>query len=190
VLSLYLSGESVAAICDGPVRESMTRIGELWTEGPEGIFVEHRATDLCLQALQQLVQHIEVGPEAPVAMGGAVAGDPFLLPSICTAAVLAEEGFSAINLGADCPAEALLAGVTVYAPALCWLSVSTLMEQPDLKSQLSWLSKELHARGIALVLGGRGLPASGIDELPGVFIGSSMKELVSFTRGLRMAAAR
>jgi excisionase family DNA binding protein len=37
--------------CDGPILAAMTRLGELWRHDSQGIFLEHRATDLCVQAV-------------------------------------------------------------------------------------------------------------------------------------------
>src|SRR3569623_3365929 len=51
LLSHYLAGRTIAELCDGPVRAAMHRIGELWAHDAEGIFIEHRATDACIQAL-------------------------------------------------------------------------------------------------------------------------------------------
>ncbi|MDY7109604.1 MAG: excisionase family DNA-binding protein [Planctomycetota bacterium] len=62
ILSMYLEGRSVAEICDGPIRLAMHRIGDLWRHGPEGIFIEHRATDICAQAINQLRSTLQPVP--------------------------------------------------------------------------------------------------------------------------------
>lgn len=80
ILGMYLRGFSVAAIIDGPMRRAMERVGGLWHHEPSGIFFEHRATDLCIQALNGLRALLPANEEGPVALGGATAGDPICCP--------------------------------------------------------------------------------------------------------------
>lgn len=54
LVDLYLSGQSIAAIVDGPLRSAMTRLGEIWKHDDRGIFIEHRATDIIIQCLNLL----------------------------------------------------------------------------------------------------------------------------------------
>jgi len=100
LVGMYLRGQAVAAICDGPILAAMTRLGELWRHDSAGVFIEHRATDLIVQAVTQLRALIEQPRESHRAVGGAPAGDPYLLPSMLAATVLASEGVRAVNLAA------------------------------------------------------------------------------------------
>jgi excisionase family DNA binding protein len=86
---LYLRGRSIAAIIDGPLRTAMRRVGERWRHDPEGVLMEHRATDICAQWLHQLRARLPVDADAPVSVGGAPPGDPYVLPSLAVAAALA-----------------------------------------------------------------------------------------------------
>jgi len=101
-------GQSVAAIVDGPLRKAMERIGERWRQEADGILAEHRATDLCIQWLNQLRALLVVDDEAPVAVGGAAPGDPYVLPSLAVATALEAEGIRAVNLGPDTPLDTLV----------------------------------------------------------------------------------
>src|SRR5215207_7047998 len=56
VVGMYLGGAGPAAMFDGAVGGAMRRVGELWRHESRGIFLEHRATDLCLRAVAQLRQ--------------------------------------------------------------------------------------------------------------------------------------
>jgi len=91
LLSHYLAGRTIAELCDGPVRAAMHRIGELWAHDAEGIFIEHRATDACIQALAHLRSTLEPVPRAPVAIGGAPEDDPYMLPSFMAASACSSE---------------------------------------------------------------------------------------------------
>ncbi len=187
ILSLYMAGEGAAEICDGPIREAMEGIGGLWKHDAKGIYTEHRATEICLQAVHQLQLMFEPSEGAPAAVGGAAPGDPYALPSLCVAAVLAAEGFRARNLGPNMPLDALLSAVEADPPAICWVSVSYAAEGEKLAKDLTRLARRLAERGIALMVGGQGVREMPLAPAAGMFQGNSMKELVSFARGYAMA---
>jgi excisionase family DNA binding protein len=211
ILSMYIEGRSVAEICDGPIRQAMQRIGDLWRHGPEGIFIEHRATDICAQAINQLRSTFPAAPgnapgdapepaeyaasgaaaaaaRTPVAVGGALAGDPYMLPSLMAAASLAAEGFQAINLGPDSPAEPLLLAARHHGADLVWLSASAEEIRPaDLARQIDILLKGLTKIGLSLIVGGNALERIQPPTAANLHIGRSMAELVAFARGIALA---
>lgn len=181
LLSLYLSGWTVAAICDGPMRMALERIGTLWEHGPSGIVIEHRATTMCLHTLAELrTLFPPVAADAPVAVGGALSGDPYLVPSLMASTVLAELGYRDHNLGPETPLAALEHAIERYRPRLAWLAMS-VPPPADLARAVTHLASTLASRGGALVVGGRGVPALG--EPPGLVRVGSMAELAAFARG-------
>jgi excisionase family DNA binding protein len=223
ILSMYLEGRSVAEICDGPIRLALQRIGELWRHGPEGIFIEHRATEVCAQAINQLRATLQPGPSAvsargrgtascdsstaapdaeaaggtepgaedgaPVATGGAPAGDPYLLPSLMAAASLEAEGFRAVNLGPNSPPEALLLAARHHRADLVWLSASAEdLRAADLAGQIDALLTGLAEIGLSLIIGGSALQRIQPPSSPSLHIGHSMAELVAFAKGVALAA--
>lgn len=189
LISLYLDGASVAELIDGPVRQAMTELGELWhgpLGGDEGIFVEHRATEMCLQALQQLRQMLPSHIDGPVAVGGAPTGDSYLLPSLAAAMVLTAEGFHAINLGPQTPLAALRKAVATHRPRLVWLSVSIAPNPDALAAEIGDLAAHLHERRAVLAVGGRRSAELDLDSGPALFQGATMAELAAFARGLAL----
>ncbi len=186
LLGHYLRGAPVASVCDGPMRAAMTRLGELWKEQDDGVFIEHRATDICIQALAHIRTLIEVPLDGAVAIGGAAGGDAHLLPSFMVATVLAAEGWNAVNLGADTPARAFVHAIAAHAPRLIWCSVTTAITA-DVGRQLARLAEAQLAAGRAVVLGGRN-----VDRIPArhadLFIAGTMSELAAFARGVARAA--
>ncbi|MCC6995629.1 MAG: helix-turn-helix domain-containing protein [Deltaproteobacteria bacterium] len=155
VMSLYLAGHSVAEICDGPIQQAMARIGELWRHGESGIYIEHRATDLCIQAAAQLRATFQAATEAaPCALGAAPSGDPYLLPSVFVASVAAEAGLRSINLGPDLPVAALAVAVREQAPALIWLSLSSQQAAERAAPALLEAGAGWTARGLRVIAGG------------------------------------
>jgi excisionase family DNA binding protein len=166
LLSRYLGGESVPALCDGSIKEAMHAVGELWKHDSGGIFIEHRATDVCLQALAHLRGTFEPSPGALLAIGGTPEDDPYLLPSFMAATVIAAAGMRAMNLGPDTPVTALQHAVTTHQPRLLWISASVTVTGARAKSFARWLLAL--PRSITVVCGGRGsdaLAAAGVRRL-------------------------
>lgn len=188
ILSLYVTGWPLASIFDGPMCSALTRIGELWQHSTLGVVVEHRAADACLAALRELNTLLPL-PEAgaPVALGGAPAGDPYLLPSLMASIILTDEGFNARNLGPDTPTEVLLEAARLYRPKLTWLSSSSETRSPRTFARgLETLAESLSSWDGVAVIGGRA--AELLTRIPSlVHQLRSMAELAAFARGLRAA---
>lgn len=187
-LSAYLGGRSIAELGAELIQPALEEIGEIWRHGTEGVFIEHRATDICIQAISQVRLMQFTSEDAPVAVGGAPSGDVYLLPSLLSAAVLAGEGFRAINLGADSPADALLHAAREYDATLVWLSMSVEQEQNDIETIVRELSDGLAPLDAMLIVGGRASGQYELPMLPNVHQAEFMTELVALARGLRKAA--
>ncbi len=185
IVSMFLGGESVASICDGPVREAMQKIGELWRHDASGIYVEHRATDIVIHTFNTL-RMLLASPDnsAPVAIGGAPARDPYLIPSLACAMCLASAGYREINLGPDTPLEAMARAAEHFGARFVWLAISaTATTPPDLPQQVAGLAERLHPRGVPVVVGGRALPggfAKGLHS--NVRVAESMAALVEIAK--------
>lgn len=185
LLSRYLAGTSVAELCDGPIKEAMHAIGELWHHDDAGVFVEHRATDTCLQALAQLRTTFEPGADAPLALGGTPEDDPYLLPSLIAATVVASVGMRAINLGPDTPTSALAQAFDRHHPALVWVSASAALPPARAREIARWLVS-LPASTVAIVGGRQG--AAIADALPGIRRLDTMVELAAVAAELVKSA--
>ena len=190
VVGLYLGGSSVAAIVDGPLRTAMQRVGELWHHDPEGIFLEHRATDICIQALNQLRVLMAPGEDARVALGGAPTGDPYLLPSLAVATTLDAEGYRAINLGPETTVAALARAIGRERPAIVWVSVSTDLAAEVLARELDGLARAARASEAHLIVGGRAIETASITLPPDVQLARSVGEAAAFARGLAAGGGR
>ncbi len=184
----YLAGVSVAAICDGHVRGALSKIGEMWKHGESGVLVEHRATDICIQALNQLRSVLPPCPDdGLVAIGCAPQGDPYLLPSLMAATVLAEAGWRDFNLGPESPLATVLAAVENYKPKLVWYALSTVELPPHAAGDLNRISEVLEPRRGYLVVGGRGAQNAGVPMRDNVIQAGTMMELHAFAKGLNAA---
>ncbi|MDX2198959.1 MAG: B12-binding domain-containing protein [Phycisphaerae bacterium] len=187
VTSAYLRGTSAAQLADDIIAPAMARVGDLWRHDPAGIFVEHRATDIMIQAVNQLRLLIEPPANAPEAVGGAPAGDPYVLPSLLVATVLTAEGYHAVNLGANCPTESLLQAAQQHKARLAWISVSGVTLEPFLARDMVDFSGKLAAMGTRLIVGGRTRPVLPAGSDRHIQTGVTMAELAAFARGLLAA---
>lgn len=184
IMSLYLSGDSVAAIADGPIGEAMRRLGELWEHDAAGIFVEHRATDICVDAVRQLRLAIATNDAGPIAVGGAPPEDTYALPSLLAATALAAEGFRAVNLGPQTPFDTLVTAADQQGALLVWLSMTYVPNPGDLENGVAKLAAQLGARGVKLAIGGQKHAALVLPRGDNVFVGHTLGELGAFARGL------
>ncbi|MEZ4359810.1 MAG: helix-turn-helix domain-containing protein [Kofleriaceae bacterium] len=151
----FLDGQPVAALCDGPLRAALTRIGELWRESPEGVMIEHRATAVCLDALAALRALLPAPREgAPAAVGGAPPGDPYLVPSLMCAIALHDVGARAVNLGPECPLDAIVRAVRRERARVAWVSLTAPLAAA-VAAELGAFCEELAGEGVVVVIGGR-----------------------------------
>lgn len=195
IVDLYLTGRSIGHICDENIRRSMEIVGDIWEHSAEGIAIEHRATDICIQSLNVLRHLIESptgasasgedaaadadAPGVGQAIGGAPGGDPYLLPSLMVACVVADRGFQAINLGPNTPLDTLALAATQHRPHLLWLSCSADDAMPS-RHELDRLAATASEIGAELILGGRNAPAPHGRH---VHRFTSMSELAGFLQG-------
>lgn len=181
--SLYLSGRSIIEICDGPVREAMHRIGELWKHSEAGIYQEHRASDIMVNALNQLRGALPPAPAlAPLAIGGAPSGDPYIIPTLAASLVLESASVRTNNLGPELPIGALQRALDDLQPQLVWLSLSTEEIAETTVNEIVALGARLKAREIPFVIGGRcrGLA----PQAAHAHLAMSMGELVAYSRAV------
>lgn len=185
VTTAYLAGASIASLCDGPLRTAMYRLGELWRHGEDGIAMEHHATSICIEVVEQLRQFLpDLRSDAPVAIGGGVADDPYLVPSLMASVVLTDCGYRAINLGPHTPNNVLLTAVAKYQPALIWRSLTGKIDAEIVGAGLRDLATKLG--DVPLVVGGRHAPASVLVAGQSVHEVGSMCELAAFARALAL----
>lgn len=191
ILASYLQGQSLPAIFDGPIAQAMRQMGELWSHDRRGILIEHRATQICLEALIALRELIPTANQpAPLALGGGTQDDPYLLPTMMAATVLSSIGYHAVNLGANTPVELLAREAVSRRARLVWLSLSDPPDTQRLRQQLVELADALAARRIRLIIGGRRHLECFPPTSTNIVVGHSMQDLEDFAIRLRRSGSR
>jgi excisionase family DNA binding protein len=190
IVGPYLQGQSLPALFDGPLRDAMHRLGQLWQHDSRGILIEHRATEICIEAVSEIRRLLPAPKrDAPRAMGGAPPGDPYLLPSLLVAATLADAGFSDTNFGPDTPLDLLAREAIDRKARLVWLSISSTPDAKSLRTGLKKLAQSLAAKNIHFVIGGQKANDVLSGPRPNVMSANSMTELAAFAKGLLTAQA-
>jgi len=184
---LYLDGRYLAQILDQVLAPAMTRIGDLWQHDEAGIYIEHRAVDICERALDRIRDLVPPLPaDAPTAIGGAPAGDPYSLPSRMAATVLREQGWQVVNLGAFTPANVAARAAADHGARLVWLALSLHVPDNRLRKEIdAWRQSLAEAGSLAgLVVGGPAFREQLPKPARGAQHAGSMAELAAYARGL------
>ncbi len=188
ILSEYLAGNSFSTICDDLIQPVLKQIGELWLHGDEGIQIEHQAVDLLTRTINQLRNLIVTRENRPVAVGGAVENDPYILPSLMAATTLAFEGWQEINLGANTPLRVIDMAARQSQAQIVWLSISSDKARCT-ANDIMTLADALGKIGTQVVVGGRAVPhlKASPDNLHHL---SSMTALGAFAKGVAQTRTR
>jgi methanogenic corrinoid protein MtbC1 len=182
----YDSGVPVETIADRVIAPAMAKVGHQWEASRIDVWQEHRGTQLCAAALYDLKKDLDARAERnrPVAVGGAPAGDPYLLATLLTQLVLLDAGWEAVNLGPNTPLSSLAKAVCELRPRLLWVSVSHLEDAADFVAAYQDLYKVAERQGVAVAVGGQALAESLRSSIPYTTHGDGLSHLAAFARTL------
>jgi MerR family transcriptional regulator, light-induced transcriptional regulator len=179
----YLAGRSVADLVDDVVAPAFEKLGTLWTHDDDGVFIEHRAVTLCMEALHQIGLIMpERNGQTPVMVGGAPSGDPYILPTLAAALSLRDAGYLAVQLGADTPPTAFAHAVNEHRPRMVWVAMTSLQRASTLQRFIDELADLLSDAPAEIVVGGQASRRLSHHQNAGITILSSMRELVFHVR--------
>jgi excisionase family DNA binding protein len=187
LLSLYLNGMTVAQIVDGPLRGAMDQLGELWAHDEDGIFVEHRATEIAIQSVVRLRNVLPKPTHQATAVGGAAPGDVYRLPTLSAATVLESVGLGTVNLGPNAPVSSLAIAAEQHSADLVWLSVSSDALPVDLAEQVRDFASRLAERRVPLIVGGRSAHWLRLRSGGYLRTGGTMAELEAIAQGMQIS---
>lgn len=189
VVDLFLCGHRLSAICDAVLAPALAEIGRRWESDSIDIYQERRAVGFVartLHSMQALIPPPAI--DAPLAVGGAVTGDIYSLPTMMVEVVLQEEGWRATSLGGHLPFASLRAALVEYSPRLLWLSVSHVADQEWFLSEYATLFENCPA-STAIVIGGRAIDVAMRGRMRFAAHCDSLGNLSDFAQALRPPAS-
>lgn len=185
ITGMYVNGVSAADICDGALRHALHRIGDKWPTDKRGIFLEHRATNICIDALHRLrAGYIHTTPQAAAAVGGAPSKDPYVLPSLMAATVLADVGLQPVNLGPDTPMDVLADSCLEMEATVVWIAVTSASSRAATEQALADLCRRLRKKRTQIIIGGRSAHRYKLPANPNLQVFDSMSEMAGFAKSL------
>ena len=188
LVQAYLHGATLATIFDTLLCEAMRAIGELWYRGRLTIAEEHLATRTALDALhglrRMLCFHVET---SHTALCSSLEDDFHELPTHLAQMTFENEGWLAVNLGANTPLFALMEAAMRHRPDVVCVSATILFNADRAADEYRDFRATLEREGISIVLGGKGFTS---DErlrqrFPAELYAESFTELRAFIKQLK-----
>lgn len=183
VLEQFRGGRALDDLLDRLVAPAMARVGTEWAEGKIEVYQEHLATLRLWRILVELRGLLPTPSDrAPLALGGAPEGDPYLLPTLMAELTLADMGWRTVNIGPNTPVASLFEAVMRHRPRLVWLSVTSMKPHASFFEGYPRLFESAQAKGASVVIGGQGLTAALQDRLVASGFGTRLAHLKAFAR--------
>jgi excisionase family DNA binding protein len=186
VARVHGAGLSVEVVADQLISPVMAQVGHEWEMERVDVWREHRATQVCASALFALKDDVEARTEKnrPLAIGGGIPGDPYLLATLLAQIVLLDAGWNAVNLGPNTPMESFCKVVRELRPRLVWISASHLQDERAFVAGYREFYKVAESLGTAVAVGGQAMTQSLRASLPYTTHGDGLAHLAAFARDL------
>lgn len=185
LLGSYLAGTPAVELLDDLVAPAFRAIGDRWAHVEVAIYAERRAVELCTRELHQLRMFLPTPvPEAPQAIGGTLAGDPYSLPTTMVEIALREAGWRAQSYGCGLPAATLADALQHVRPRVLWLSVSAFETEAKFLENYGTLYAAAQELDVAVLVGGQMLTAGLRERMQYSAYGDTLRHAVAFVRAL------
>ena len=132
----------------------MHQIGDSWQSGQVRVAHEHLATAVIRSFMGSLETAFDVPESAPRIVLSTPAGQLHEVGALIAAATASSEGWRAVYLGPNLPAEEIAAAAQQSRAAAVALSIVYPEDEPRVASELRKL-RQLLPENVALILGGR-----------------------------------
>jgi excisionase family DNA binding protein len=183
IFEQFRGGRALDDLLDRLVAPAMAWVGTEWADGGIDVYQEHVATLRVWRILVELRGLLPTPSDrAPLALGGAPEGDPYLLPTLMAELTLADMGWRTVNIGPNTPVASLFEAVTRHRPRLVWLSVTSMKPTRSFFEGYPRLFEGAQAKGASVVIGGQGLTAALQDRLVASGFGTRLAHLKAFAR--------
>ena len=168
----FLQGSRISHIVDYPIQKALQFLGDSDAHQPGSIYEEHRATQICIAAINQIQSYL-TSSQRFNALTCCLANDPYFIPPLSIAAVIKECGGQCTNIGPNTPIETLLNldASNLRNLDIITVSISQIECASKTKKDLIQLSDCLNQYNIELILGGRlasklSIKSTKITQLP------------------------
>jgi methanogenic corrinoid protein MtbC1 len=141
------------AVVESMIVPLFEQIGDLWKTGRLKILNEHLASNCVSNFLWDMLRSHEIAMHGPVIVLGTPAGQHHELGALSAALAAAEAGWRPIYVGANLPSEELAAAVSLFNARCIGLSVSILLDESQLKPELTKLRRYIGSE-CTLLIGG------------------------------------
>lgn len=186
-IDLYLAEHSISVLCDDVFAAAFRKIGDRWSCGEAEVYQERRGCEITLRVLHELRSILPAPPpNAPLAIGGATAGDQYSLGTTMAELVLRDAKWNAVSLGDNLPFETLAAAIKEHRPKLFWLSCSHIADEPEFLAGYHQLYDEFGI-DVAFVVGGYALTDQIRQKMKFSSYCDNMQHLEGFAQTLRSA---
>ena len=176
----FIKGATIAELGDDAMKPALETIAHKGND-PENIFIEHRATQICIQIINTLQELVVQEKALFQAVGGAISDDIYALPSMLVAAVLEENHGAAVNLGPNTPLDVFRKASVLLdqskKPDLVWISISELKNPIEFSKELSRFADECYENKIKLIVGGRSVDKLILPPQLNLALHTSLKDI-------------
>lgn len=160
LFDLYLAGFRVARIGDEVISPALAEIGKAWGCGELELYEERRSCEIALRILHEIRLTIPTPKDGPMAIGGTLTGDYYVLPTTLVELTLRQCGWRAISLGTALTAETLVHAIEGNRPRLVWVSASFIEDEMRFIESCAAIQDAAGKVNAALIVGGRELTES------------------------------
>jgi methanogenic corrinoid protein MtbC1 len=186
LLNLYLAGHPTVDISDRVIAPAFHALGSAWQHGTIEVYQERRACEICVAVLHELKGMLpSPATDAPYAIGGTLADDPYALPNTMVELVLREAGWRAESHGTCNPAATLAAAIRERRPGLFWLSVSTMDSENQWLSEYGIVSQAAAEEKVPIAVGGRAVTPELRHKMTYAAYCDSLRHLVGFAEAIK-----
>jgi len=138
---------------------------------------------VCLQVIERMRVLARGAKPRFQALGGAIGGDVYMLPTLLVSGVIEELGGRAVNLGANTPTDSIRWDLSNRSsdsmPDLVWVSISHFVEEDEQVEDLLRLGQDCLDSGMAFFIGGRALTGPIVERFTGFEVHSSLQSIAA-----------
>lgn len=185
VVDLFLANHSSADILDQVIQPAMVSLGDKWACGDLEVYEERRSVEMTSRVLYELRRLMpSAPPDAPLALGATLDGDPYTLASRMAEITVRDAGFRSVALGNGLPFETLYHAIENESPTLFWVSVSAVRDEDEFVTGMREMYQTCERRQTRFAVGGVALDDRIRKQLQYHSFCDTMSHLASYAASL------